>query len=282
VIGALKAEWLKMRKRPGVWLLFCVLLAALVLLEYFIGWLYLTYAPAGGSYPAGTTAADFKVGVYPENFIKNSLSGGATIGGAIALILGVLSMGSEYGWGTLKSTFIQRPSRLTTWVAKLAVLAGSIVILVVLFYSLAAASSLLLASIDRVSYAWPPFGEVARAVGATWLVFLMWASLGMLLSVLLRQSALAIGIGLVYVLLIEGIAVGIFGGPDAFRAVERVLPGANASALLTSFGHVVIQGVRDQSPAPIAGASQAALVVVLYAVGFSAVGGFLLRRQDVS
>ena len=98
----------------------------------------------------------------------------------------------------------------------------------------------------------------------------------------MRQSALAIGIGLVYVLLIEGIAVGIFGGPDAFRAVERVLPGANASALLTSFGHVVIQGVRDQSPAPIAGASQAALVVVLYAMGFSAVGGFLLRRQDVS
>jgi ABC-type transport system involved in multi-copper enzyme maturation permease subunit len=282
VIGAVKGEWLKMRKRPGVWLLFGVLLAALVLFEYFIGWLYLTYAPAGGSYPAGTTAADYKVGVYPDNFIKNSLSGGGTIGGAIALILGVLSMGSEYGWGTLKSTFIQRPSRLSAWAAKLAVLAGLIAILVVLFYALAAASSILLASIDRVSYTWPAPGEIARAAGATWLVFLMWASLGMLLSVALRQSALAIGIGLVYVLLIEGIVVGIFGGPDPLRAVERVLPGSNASALLTSFGHVVIKGVRDQSPEPVAGAIQAALVVAVYLAGFSAVGGFLLRRQDVS
>jgi ABC-type transport system involved in multi-copper enzyme maturation permease subunit len=282
VIGALQGEWLKMRKRPGVWLLFGVLLALLVLLEYFIGWLYLTYAPAGGSYPAGVTAADYKVGVYPENFIKNALSGGGTVGGAIALILGVLSMGSEYGWGTLKSIFTQRPSRLAAWTAKLAVVAGLLAILVVLFFCLAAASSLLLASIDGVSYTWPPPGEIARAFAATWLVFLMWASLGMLLSVLLRQSALAIGIGLVYVLLIEGILLGIFSGPDAVRAVERVLPGANASALITSFGHVVIRGVRDQSPAPVAGAIQAAVVVALYLVGFSAVGGFLLRRQDVS
>ncbi|MDQ6713095.1 MAG: ABC transporter permease [Candidatus Dormibacteraeota bacterium] len=282
MIGALKGEWRKTRKRPGVWVLCGILLAALVLLEYVIGWLYLTYAPAGGNFPAGTHAADFKVNVYPENFIKNSLSGGGTIGGAIALILGVLSMGSEYGWGTLKSTFIQRPSRLTTWAAKLVVLAGLLAILVVLFYVLAAASSLLLASLDGVSSTWPPLGEIARAVGATWLVFLMWASLGMLLSVLFRQSALAIGIGLVYLLLIEAIFGGIFGGSDAFRAVERPLPGANAAALLASFGRVVIRGVRDQSPAPVAGAIQAAVVVLLYIVGFSIVGGFLLRRQDVS
>jgi ABC-2 type transport system permease protein len=282
VIGALKGEWLKMRKRPGVWVLFAILLAALVLLEYVIGWLYLTYAPAGGSFPAGTTAADYKVGVYPENFIKNSLSGGATVGAAIALILGVLSMGSEYGWGTLKTTFTQRPSRTIMWAAKLVALGGLIAILVVLFYAFAAASSILLASVDGVSYTWPALNEIARAVGATWLVFVMWASLGMLLSVLLRQSALAIGIGLVYVLLIEGIVVGIFGGPDPLRAVERVLPGANASALFTSFGHVVIKGVRDQSPEPVAGAIQGAVVVALYLVGFSAVGGFLLRRQDVS
>ena len=37
-------------------------------------------------------------------------------------MLGVFALGSEYGWGTLKTLFTQRPGRLRVFAAKLAAL----------------------------------------------------------------------------------------------------------------------------------------------------------------
>jgi ABC-type transport system involved in multi-copper enzyme maturation permease subunit len=55
-------------------------------------------------------------------------------GGALTLVLGALSMGSEYGWGTLKTMLSNRPTRLTFYLAQVATLASAIAVLVVVAF----------------------------------------------------------------------------------------------------------------------------------------------------
>ena len=56
--------------------------------------------------------AALRTSVYPASYVKKSLSQTATLDGAFALILGVLLQGSEYGWQTIKTAYMQLPGRL--------------------------------------------------------------------------------------------------------------------------------------------------------------------------
>ena len=48
----------------------------------------------------------------PAQLMGTMLGGFPFFGGAFALMLGVLSLGSEYGWGTFKTAYTQGPGRL--------------------------------------------------------------------------------------------------------------------------------------------------------------------------
>jgi ABC-2 type transport system permease protein len=140
VIGSLRAEWLKARKRPAVYVLLAVLLGVLVLLFYFLLWYLFTYRAQEilrGS-PPGVRAQDIKQLLYPQHFLQEMLSAARQIGGPICLILGVQMAGSDYGWGTWKTVFTQRPPRLVVWAAKVTVMLVLIAIGTVLFVAVAA------------------------------------------------------------------------------------------------------------------------------------------------
>ena len=282
MIGSFRAEWLKMRKRPAVWVLFSVLLVALVLLGYVLSWFIFTHPPQGFAQglPAGAKPSDFKVVLYPQHVIQNALSGGAQIGGAICLILGVLMAGSEFGWGTYKTVFTQRPSRLVTWVAKIVVLGVLMLILTLLFFLVAAASAAFFGAIDGVQSSWPSLTDFAKAAGAAWLIFAMWASMGLFLAVIFKQSALAVGLGLVYLLIIEGIISAVVGSSKSLNFIIKPLPGPNANALVQSFGQARFG--RPANPEPLVSAGQASIVLAVYCVVFLVVAGFLLQRRDVT
>ena len=91
------------------------LLAVAVTIGYAIPWIIYTYTPSGSSrgLPPGVTLADFKVTLYPPNFVRQTLQQWSVLGGVFALILGVLIQGSEYGWATIKTLYTLRDGRLT-------------------------------------------------------------------------------------------------------------------------------------------------------------------------
>ena len=100
------------------------------------------------------------------------------------LILGVLAVGSEYGWGTWKTVLIQDPSRLTRvrrqagdrgWPAALAgVLA--------MFAAGALASAGHRGRRGPAAATGPASADLLRGIGAGWLIAAMWAVLGALLA----------------------------------------------------------------------------------------------------
>ena len=136
----------------------------------------------------------------PDHLVGNSLGGLPIFLGAILLILGVLTVGGEYGWGTWKTVLTQGPTRLQVYVGKLLALAVAALGVVLAVFAVGAVAAALIASAEAQPVRWPSAGDLVVGVGAGWLVATMWAMLGGVLAVALRAVALPVGLGLVWML----------------------------------------------------------------------------------
>lgn len=281
MINSFTADWRKLRQRPAVWVLGGIMLVALLLFGYVIPWLQLSF-PAPNYHPdGGLTIAQAKSALYPINFVKNSLSGVGIVGSILTLILGALVAGSEFSWGTVKTVYTQRPGRLQLLAGQVGVVSLIAAIFTVVFYVVAALASLAIAFGDGVTVTWPAAIDILKALGATWLIFESWSLFGLALAYLFRQSAMAIGIGLAYVLAIEGIVFRLLSGFNAawLTNIEKVFLGQNANALIQSLGQVF---ARADATAPLVSAGQAVIVLAAYAVVFGALAALVVRTRDVA
>lgn len=281
MINSFKAEWRKLRQRPAVWVLGGIMLAALVFFGYFFTWLQVSFPSARFRPDGGLTIAQLKSTLYPINFVKNSLAGVGIVGSILTLILGALVVGSEFGWGTVKTVYTQRPGRLQALVGQVGVVSLIAAIFTVAFYAVAALASLVIALGDSQPIVWPPALEILKALGATWLIFESWSLFGMALAYLFRQSAMAIGIGLAYVLAIEAILFRLLSGFDAawLTTIEKFFLGQNATALIQSLGQLF---TRAGSAPPLVSAGQAVLVLIVYSVIFAVIASVVVRARDVA
>jgi ABC-type transport system involved in multi-copper enzyme maturation permease subunit len=279
--GCFSAELLKLRKRTAVWVLGGILVAIVVLLIYGISYAVLRSPAMVGRLPPGETSRDLMRVLFPFNFVATAAQQTSGLGGALAVILGVLSIGSEYGWGTLKTILSQRPSRADTFVGRLLALVVVTGVFTLLTFAACAVCSALIGALEGAGGGWPDAGEILRAFLAGWLITTFWACFGMMLATLFQQSALAIGIGLVYSILFEGLVFGLLRGLSLVENIEKAFPGVNATALAGSFrvsGVVAERGAQAQA---LVGADQAALVLAAYLLACVIVAGVVLQRRDV-
>jgi ABC-2 type transport system permease protein len=284
MVAAFRGELFKFVRRPGVWVLVILLLVLAVVIGYAILWLVYTVSPpnAAQGLPPGTTFADFKVALYPENFVKQTFSTWGSLGGVFALIVGVLAQGSEYGWGTIKTMYTQRSGRLTMLCGKLGAVAVIVLVMVVALFTVDAGASAVIASLDGKSITFPAGVEILKALGAGFLIFGFWAVFGIALATLFRQSAMAIGLGLAYGLVVEVLVFALFRlGGIGVQQVQQWFPIANTGYLSDSFGAVRIRGI-PATGAQFADATHAVVVLVLYVVAFTAITAWLTRTRDVT
>lgn len=280
MINVLAAELLKLRRRPAVWTLVGVWLALNLTFAYLFPYLsYRTGAPAGPQGPA--PAAQLLSAVLPANLVPNVLGGYPLFGGAIVLILGALMTGSEYGFGTVRTLLTQRPRRVEVLGGILGALVVVILGLGLASFALSAGASSLVAAAESMPGTLPPAGELARGLGSGWLILGMWGLLGALAGIIFRGTSLAIGLGLVWALVVENLIRGAAALLDFVDPVLRALPGVNAGSLvaaLTTAG----QGRSTPGVSAVVGGTQAVVVLACYAAGFILVAGILLTRRDVA
>jgi ABC-type transport system involved in multi-copper enzyme maturation permease subunit len=285
MLAAFRGELFKLVRRPAVWVLIVLLLVLAVGLGYFITYLIDTFAPASASrgLPPGTKLSDFKVALYPQNFVKDTFSTWGSLGGVFALIMGVLVQGSEYGWGTIKTLFTQRYGRLTMLFGKLTALAVLVLVMVVALFAIDALASLLVVTIDGKPVEFPAADVILKAIGAGFLIFGFWAIFGLALATVFRQSAMAIGLGLAYALVVELLIFSLLSalGGDIVNKIHQWFPIANTGYLAESFGQISFRGI-ERTPAPFADATHAVIVLILYVVAFTAISAWLSRTRDVT
>jgi ABC-2 type transport system permease protein len=273
---SITAELLVVRKRSSTWILLGIWSALAVLFAYVIP--YVEYL--NGSEPGQTLAE-----LLPERFVGNLVGGFPFFGGVFALMLGVLGLGSEYGWGTLKTLFIQREGRLRVFGAKLLALGAVLVPFVLSVFALGAGASYVIAMREGSAVDWPSAWLVVRAMGAGWLILAVWASFGLLLAAVSRGTSLAIGVGILYALVIEGLISAFADAVSFLEPVTEFFLRANAYSLVKGLGLSVSEAAGNGPGAfsgPYVATGQALLVLVAYMVAFLALSGLLLRRRDVT
>ena len=276
MIATIKAEWRKSRLRPG-FLIGAGVIAGITILVYAANW-YLALHPLatrGGERPIVSLAT-----LHPDQFVNNVMGAAFPIGAAVAIVLGALFAGSEYGWGTVKTMFTQRPGRLTVWGGRLFVFGIWMLILTLVLFGVGAASSVVVASFQGHAITGPAAIDLAKGIGSIWLIFTVNGAIGLALGVLIRQSAAALGIGLTYVLAVEIIAVRIINliNNGQFKNVTEQFVNQNATALTQSFTSAAF----GAAPSPAISADHAVLVLAAYGVGLVIVAAGLLRLRDVT
>jgi ABC-2 type transport system permease protein len=275
VNGSIAAELLVVRKRTSTWILLGIWTLLALVFAYIVP--YVQYLNGSTRRPLDD--------LLPQHLVAQLMSGFPFFGGVFALQLGVLAFGSEYGWGTLKTLFTQRPGRLRIFAAKLAGLAATLVPFVLVVYALGALSSYGIALREGADVAWPSASLLLRGVGAGWLILAVWAAVGILLAVLSRGTSLATGIGILYSLVIEGLLSALAREVSLLDHVVQFFLRANGYSLVAALG-VSTADVADRGPGsfsgPFVSGGQAVLVLAAYLVVLLAVSGWLLRRRDVA
>lgn len=275
-IRSTSAELLRLRKWSATW----VVVGAWLVLAVMFGYLfnYLAYTTGTGM-AADKAKPELLTEMMPGYLPHVLVQGMPMFGGALAMVLGALVAGNGFGWGTWKTVFTQGPSRLSVMAGSLLATTVFVVVIVVLQLVVYLGISFALAGIEDGSTALPTLGSLAQSFGGGVLVLEMWALLGYAVGVLAKGPALAVGLGLVWSLVVENLLRGVGALLDVVEKITHVLPGTAAGSLV---GAIVgdpggTPGVLKTVPG-----DQALLTVSAYVVGLVALILVVTRRRDLT
>ena len=279
--GSIAAELLVLRKRSSTWILLGIWAGLSVLYGYLLP--YIAYSDNAAKLPPGLRNVAL-TNLLPQQIVGNLIGGFPFYGGAIVLILGVLSLGSEYGWGTLKTLFTQRPGRLQVFTVKLIVVGIALVPFVLAVFAIGALASTVIAQREQAVVTWPSAWLLVQGFVGAWFILAVWAALGVMLAALSRGTALAIGIGILYALAIEGLISAFANESSLLRPLTKVLLRANFYSLIKplSTSSSAAGNGPGAFPGPFVGSAQALVVLVVYFAAFLLIATTLLRRRDVA
>lgn len=286
MMASMRAELLRLGRWSTVW----VLSGTWLVLNLVFGYLfdYLSYrSEDGGGFAdqVGDQAAAQAVlaQLMPDRAPVVLVQGLPMFGGALLLILGAVTVGSGYGWGTWKTVFTTGPRRVAVLAGTLGALAVLLVGLIVATFLLDLAAAFAVAAAESQPATWPAPTDVAQGLGAGLLIGAMWMSAGVLLGTLARSPALAVGLGLVWALVVENLLRGVAGLLGPVEAVTDVLPGTVAGSLAAALG-ALTQAEPGGTPGVTAAVGGPAATALLgaYLVLFLVVTTVVTTRRDVT
>jgi ABC-2 type transport system permease protein len=281
--GSFLAEILKLRKRPATWVLLGVTLALELLFGYLLP--YSSWVTSDQNFQTqGLDPQAVLTGTLPAELVPTSLGGFPVFAGALALILGALAAGSEYGWGTMQTALTQRPTRLAVYGGKLAALAAATLAVVLAVFAVNAVTAGLIATLESRPLDYPSLAALAEGVGSGWLIMGMWCGLGAVLGFAFRGVALPVGLGVVWVLGVENLVSAVADSLlTGLRPLRDLLPGVNAGSLVWSLAPG--GGASGEPPPGVIDAvsgGRAGIALATYVLGFAVAGALLARRRDVT
>jgi ABC-type transport system involved in multi-copper enzyme maturation permease subunit len=275
-LSLVSVELFLLRKRTSTWSILSIWLVVTGIFAY--GFPYISYR--SGS----TQFAESFDSMLPASLVQTMSEGMPFYGGALVLILGVLSIGSEFGWGTWKTLLTQRPGRSAIFGAKMAALGIMLVPFVVLAFVVGAIASVTIATLEGVAITWPGVQSLVEAMVGGWLILAVWAALGVLLAMATRGTALAIGVGIIWGLAFEGLLSAFITSIGWLDWLVDFLLRANGYSLVRAIagnGPMSADGPGAFS-GPYVSGTQAVITLSVYLAVFLAGSWLLLRRRDVA
>jgi ABC-2 type transport system permease protein len=281
VLRSTRAELLRLRKWPAVW----VTLGAWLTLAAMFGYLfnYLAYATGSQNFATDGQSVDSLLAqVLPGNVPAVLVQGTPMFGGALMMVLGALVAGSGYGWGTWKTVFLQGPSRTSAVLGSMAAVAVLVLALVVASAVMGFGLALGIAALEDAAVVWPTVSALAAGMGYAYLILLMWALVGFGLGTLARGPALSVGLGLVWALVLENLLRGVGALLSPVEAFTHLTPGTAAGSLVGAFLGGGPGGQTNPGVLDVLSREQSLLTLSAYVVLVPVATLLLVRRRDVA
>jgi ABC-2 type transport system permease protein len=278
MIASLRAELLRLGKWPVTWVITGVWLTLNVFFGYLLDYLSYRDAVGGGDQRlADALLSQLSLAQVPSTMV----TGLPMFGSALVLILAALSTGSGYGWSTWRTVFTQGPGRLSALGGTMLALAVVLVVYIVLTLLVDLAASSIVMTVAGQALTWPGPGALAEGLGGALLIGATWVAAGALIGILARSPGLSVGLGLVWVLVVENLLRGVASLLGPLEAVTDVLPGTAAGSLAGALGAAADP---EAGGAPgvltvLTGAASIGLLAV-YLLAFLVTAALVVSRRD--
>lgn len=284
MFASLRAELLVLRKSRVAWML--VLTAPLLTLvtDYLFGFLgYLGDTPA--LYSQEGTPTQALEGLLPAQFVINAAEQFAFT--APFIVLGAVIAGGDWGWGTIKTSFLAGPSRGRTFAGQALAIMIACAVSVVMCFVVAALASLAIhwytgptAPGAFANSAFPAWITAAEGVGAGLVIGIAYGALGIALGTICRSAAGAVVAALAWYFLVDNelYQLSIDGSP-LLQHLYNAFPEASVITLTSMFGSSG-GGASSATYQPV-GHWPAVAILLGYAAFFLALALLLVRRRDI-
>jgi ABC-2 type transport system permease protein len=278
MIASMRAELLRLRKWPAVWVIIGVWLTLNVMFGYVFDYLNYREAVSGGDQRvAGALLSQLSLEGVPSTMV----AGLPMFGGALVVILAALSTGSGFGWNTWRTVFTQGPRRLSALGGTLLALAVVVTTVATLTLVTDLAASAIVMGATSQDLTWPGVGALAEGLGGALLIVATWSAGGALIGIVARSPALSVGLGLVWLLVVENLLRGVATLLGPLEPVTNLLPGSAAGSLAGAIGAPteIETGGAPGVLTALTG-TQAIALLVAYLVVFVTLASLLMTRRD--
>lgn len=287
MIDLIRAEWLKLSRRPLSWILliiFLLLLAAQVFTQFAL----VTRLPDRTGV-AGAQIEEWRRGLAFPGIFATTLSHVNGVGGIFAVIFAAGAMGSEYSWGTLRTQLARDPARGRYLLAKLATIMLMLAVATLLALLVGVASAAALAPLlgHAIAISVEDLLRLAIAVVRALYVLLPYVLLTLYATLFSRSLLAGLSIGLFYIIIeVSFGALALLRVLGGFWALAYNLTiGQNINTLTLMNRHAF--GLRPETTAPLDLAQlpsplQATLVIAVYCVALLILSLHLIRSRDVT
>ena len=246
ILRAFRSEWVKLRRRT----LLIGTYAALSAIAAFFTVLVFARAgqPSGGDRDRFVSLAELS---QPDGLVLG-LNRAAVLLGIVAFGVAAAQMASEFSLGAIRQLLVRQPRRSTLIAGKhlatLTFLAGAVVVTVIS----AGIAAVVMAHVRHISTsAWSSstgLADIGRSVGDIALATAGYATLGMIVGLVLRSPVMSVMFGLVYLLMLENVLSAVVSGSSRWlpgQLLNTVASGGDSTthfstALLTAAAYLVV------------------------------------------
>jgi ABC-2 type transport system permease protein len=253
--------------------LWWVLLLAMVVYMAFIAAILAWGTTQGGGMAAGTGGED--VVLTPAAVVRSTYTIAVTFGYVFPLVVGALSMSTEFRHRTITLTFLAEPRRTVVLVAKLAA-GGALGAVFGVAGTLAAAGAGagVLAALGEPTFLAEP--STWRILASSALALAVWALIGVAFGTVLTSQVAVVVVLLAFTQLVEPVARAVLGLTSWGEGIAAYLPGAAGEAI--SGGSFYAEAGFGTLLTPWQGLA----VLLGYVLVFSVIGRLTTLRRDIT
>jgi hypothetical protein len=205
--------------------------------------------------------------------VSTVYTAGLSLAYLLTLVVGVMSIGSEYRHKTITSTFLSTPKRVRVMVAKVTSLLGIGAFYGVVF--LVGSVGVGGATIAIKGFSpFPEAGPIARALALSLLVLGLWSLLGLGAGILIPNQVAAILIAVGAALIVEPLLGFLLSLVSWGHSIVPYMPSQATSAMVGQ--------INTSSNTHLLSWWAGALVLVAYAAVLAGIGSILTVRRDVT